>query len=106
MNMTEQELKKEVRWMKRVTKDIYKTDLSVRDNWHPKYQRFIRGLYALGNEASARDSWEEWRDAMDLCVDWNRKFPNAEIWMNEPYPCDDMEGSEAHIEDETFRFTF
>lgn len=104
--MTEQELKKEVRWMKRVTKDMQSTDTSVDSHWHPKWQRFVRGLMELGNKAEAHDSWDEWWDAMNLCGAWNRKYPNAEIWMNEPYPCDDMEGSEAHIEDETFRFTF
>ena len=103
--MTELELKKELRWMKRVTKDIYKTDETVNTQWHPKYQRFIKGLMALGVEAETHDSWNEWLSALKLCADWNIKYPNTEIYMCEPYLDEETGGSIAHIEDETFRFT-
>lgn len=101
--MTTQELKKELTWMKRVTKDTTKTDETVNNHYHPKYQRFIKGLLALGAEAEAHDSREEWLAACDLCGAWNQKYP-AEIWMTDLYD-DDNGNYEAHIEDETFRFT-
>ena len=102
--MTEQELKKEVRWMKRVTKDPDKTDDTVEYRWHPKFQRFIKGLMELGVQAEMHDSLEEWRNACELCGNWNKKYP-TEIYMTEAYMDDETGGSIAHIEDETFRFT-
>lgn len=104
--MTEQELKKEVRWMKRVTKDCYtKIDEEFNDRFSDKWQRFAKGLMELGERASFKGDWNAWMDAMDLCIQWNWKYPRAEIWMTEPYA--DEEGGEVygHIEDESFRFT-
>lgn len=103
--MTEQELKKEVAWMKRVTKNPMKTDESVGGWYHPKRDRFIRGLMALGVNAELHNSWDEWKTVRNLSADWNLKYPNGEIYVCEPYPCTDTDGYEAHIEDETFRFT-